>query len=138
MKGMWQKMADRNNTIKIIRDISGHGMEDCAKAYDWANGDGPLAVGYLEARHLAVYVKDRNKWELDRAREFSTKYTGKFSKKLANVDIDKALGDIRCGREVPSPNGGAVCCWETERKYVAIHPDTVETVIKALERAKDS
>lgn len=44
----------RGQMAKELSVETGMGLRNCAKAYDYANGDHDIAVAYLKAKTLAV------------------------------------------------------------------------------------
>jgi translation elongation factor EF-Ts len=55
------KMAtQKGQDVKQLSLETGMGMHNCAKAYEYANGDHDLAVAYLKAKTLAVATPGLN------------------------------------------------------------------------------
>lgn len=44
----------KGQKVKELSVETGMGMHNCARAYDYANGDHDLAIAYLKAKTLAV------------------------------------------------------------------------------------
>ena len=44
----------KGEAVKRLCEETGIGMHNCARAYDYANGDHDIAIAYLKAKTLAV------------------------------------------------------------------------------------